>query len=412
MRVFYLDPGLLHPEGHHPVHCRLITGEFGARGFEMRVFSHQQIDPTFKVELHARPHFRHFTYRQTDGDPLCGWLSGFDTFMRVALEDLMQINEIEPTDLVYSSGTFPAELAALTAWMAQRPIASLPTVVIDFCLPPGLRVGRVGTTLNAEMPDPREEPRPLLFRFAAKRIAPQILPRLRFIAFLPEAFELCGRLLGQPVNIVPAPYEALTGRRNRVGARPIVVAVLGQQQSFKGYHMVPEIVRLLLARQPDLRFLIHNATPEALGAPDPSKLIAAQKSLREMAAADSRITLCEVPAGKELWSSLLDRSDLVLCPYLPEHYITGVSGVARDAVANAIPIVGPAGTGIHAIIKEFGVGTTFEKPEPDAIAAATLALIDDFDRYAARAHEAAMIWPTKYGARPLVDAVLRLVNGG
>src|SRR5579872_1486330 len=327
MRVFYLDPGLLYPEGHHPVHCRLIAGEFAARGFETRVFSHQQIDATLKAELRAQPHFRHFTYAQSDGDPICGWLSGFDAFTRMALEDLARIDEVSPADVVYLAGTFPAELAAIAMWMVQRPPASLPSVIVDFCVPPGLRVQRDGATLNAELPDPRDEPRPLLFRFAAKRMPPSILPRLQFITFLPEAADLYGRLIGRPIDVVPAPYEALTGRRNRVGTREIVVAVLGQQQPFKGYHMVPDIARLLLARRSDVRFLIHNATPDAAGTPDPTKLIAAQKSLREMAASDDRITLCEVPAGRELWSSLLDRSDLVLCPYLPEYYITGMSGV-------------------------------------------------------------------------------------
>jgi glycosyltransferase involved in cell wall biosynthesis len=411
MRVFYLDPGLLYPEGHHPVHCRLIAGEFAARGFETTVFSHAQIDAQLKAELRAQPHFRHFTYAQSDGDPLCGWLSGFDTFVRTTLEDLMRIDQIAPTDLVYLSGTFPVELAATTAWMAQHPVEAMPFVVADFCLPPGLRLKRTAAGLEAAMPDPREDARPLLFRFAAKRMAPHILPRLQFVTFLPEASELYGRLLGRRVDIVPPPYEACTGCRNRAGTRPVVVAVLGQQQPNKGYHMVPEIVRLLLAQRPELRFLIHNATPDAVGVSDPAKLIAAQRSLREMAALDDRVTVCEGPAGKDLWSSLLERSDLVLCPYLPEYYIAGVSGVARDAVANAMPIVGPAGTGIHELIREFGgIGTVFERPEPDAIAAATLELVNDFDRYAALAHAAAMIWPTRYGARPLVDAVLALVT--
>ena len=412
MRVFYLDPGLLDPEGHHPVHCRLIAGEFAARGFETRVFSHELIKPEVRAELRAQPHFRHFTYLESDNDPFCGWLTGFFKAVEITIEDLNRIGEIAPTDLVYMSGTFPAAFAAITTWMRNRPIEAVPSVVAEFCLPPGLVVERTGRELVATVPDPRERPRATLYHFAAKQMARHILPRLRLVTYLPDSSQLFARLLECPVHVIPPPYEALTDRRNRVGTRSPVVAVLGQQQAFKGYHMVPEIVRLLLARRPDLRFLIHNASSDGVLISEPEKMIAAQKSLREMAAADSRITLCEVPAGKELWSSLLDRSDLVLCPYLPEHYITGVSGVARDAVANAIPIVGPAGTGIHALIKEFGVGTTFEKPEPDAIAAATLALIDDFDRYAARAHEAAMIWPTKYGARPLVDAVLRLVNGG
>jgi glycosyltransferase involved in cell wall biosynthesis len=409
MRVFYLDSALRYREGHHPVHCRLIAGEFAARGLETKVFAHAEIDPTLRAELRAQPHFRHFAYNETDGDPLCGWLSGFQTFTVTALEDLLRIDGIASTDLVYSSGTLPAEFAAITSWMARRPAETMPSVVMDFCVPPGLRVRRAGSELQATMPDPRENARPVLFRFAAKRMPPRIVPRLRFISFLPETAELYGRLLAQRVEIVPPPYEASTDRRNRRGKRPIVVAVLGHQQPSKGYHMVPAILRLLLDQRPELRFLIHNATPDGARVRGPEPLIAAQEALRHMAAADNRLTLCEVPADKDLWATLLSRSDLVLCPYLREYYVAGVSGVARDAVANAIPIVGPARTGIHDLIKEFGgVGTVFDRSEPHEIAAATLDLVDDFDRYAALAHAAAMVWPSRYGARPLVDAVLAL----
>jgi len=241
-------------------------------------------------------------------------------------------------------------------------------------------------------------------------MAPHILPHLHVITFPTEASELYARLLGCPVHTVSPPHEAVTTRRNRAGTQSIVVSVLGQQQINKGYHLVPDIVQLLMAERPRLRFLIHDATPDAVGLLDRRLMLTAQQSLRALATADNRITLYEMPAGKDLWPSLLDRSDLVLCPYLPADYIDRYSGVARDAVANAIPLVGPAGTSIDAMIKEFGgVGTVFERPEAGAVAAAVMALVDNFDRYALRAHAAAITWPTRYGAKALVDAVLALV---
>jgi glycosyltransferase involved in cell wall biosynthesis len=411
MRVFYLDPGLAVPIGHHAMHCRLITGEFAARGFETRVFSHVQIRPDLQAELQAKAHFRHFSYWESDDDPICGWLNGFDKGVRITAEDLMRIGEIAPTDLVYMGGTLAAGLAAIVAWMGQRPIEAMPSVVVDFCLPAGMRVERNATGLLAKLPDPREEARPILLRFAARRVTPQILQRLRLVTFLRESSEVYARLLGCAVDTIPPPYEALTGRHNRVGARPITVAVLGHQLLNKGYDLVPEIVRLLLAQRSDLRFLIHNSGPDAPGLREPAKVTAAHATLREMAALDSRVTICELPAGKELWSSLLERSDIVLCPYVPADYFDRISGLACDALANAIPIVVPAGTSLHKLVDEFGgVGTVFRQHDAAAVAGATIDLIDDFDRYAARAHEAAMIWPNHYGARALVDAVLGLVG--
>lgn len=411
MRVFYLDPGLHSRSGHHAVHCRLIAGEFLSRGFETTVFGHADVDPRVTAELRARPHFRHSTYVLSDGDPLCGWLSGFDKFARITLEDLKRLGDIASTDLVYLSSARAVELAAICGWMALRTADTMPSVVVDFCVPPGIELEGTGARAKIIMPDPRQDAGAVLLRFVSTRMAPHILPRLRLATFVSATTEHYRRLLGRRVDTLPMLFEAITGRRNRVGKRPIVVALLGHQQRFKGYHLAPEIVRLLLARRPDLRFHVHNANPDATVNDDPTGLAEAQASLREIAAADDRVELTEEPAGKDLWSSLLERADLVLCPYSPQVYRANFSAVAVEAIANGIPVVGPAGTGIESLIEEFGgAGTVFERDEPDAIVAATVRLLEDFDRYAALAHRAAMIWPTRYGPRAMVDALLAVLE--
>jgi glycosyltransferase involved in cell wall biosynthesis len=407
MRVFYLDPGLCTRMGHHAARCSLIVAELRARGIETRVLGHVDIDPGIRAELDAQPHFRHLTYWQSDGDPLCGWLSGFQKFAQITFEDLMRLDGIASEDLVYLSTAFPIELTAITGWMARLAPEALPSVVVDFSVPSGIRLERTGTEVKIVMPDPLQNARPILYRFASTRIEPHILPRLRLITFESATAEHFQQLLERRVDTLPMVYEATTGRRNRVGKRPIVAALLGHQQRPKGYHMAPKIVRLLLARRPELRFLIHNADPNAISTNDPTGLVEAQQSLRDIALTDDRVQLSEEPAGKDLWSSLLERSDLVLCPYSAQFYKGTFSGVANEAIANGIPIVGPAGTGIEALINEFdGAGTVFERQEPSAIADAAIKLFDNFDRYAALAHKAAMIWPTRYGIRAMVDAVL------
>ena len=407
MRVFYLDPGLRSRPGHHPVHCRLIVEELASRGFETRVYGHVNVEADLVAELRAQPHFRHSPYVESDGDPLCGWLTGFDRFSRVTFEDLERLAGILPTDLVYLSSARAIELAAITGWMGRRTPETMPSVVVDFCVPPGTELERAGSAIKIAVPDPRRDARAVLLRFASRRMAPHILPRLRLITFASSLAEHYRYLLGRRVDTVPMLFEATTGRRNRAGKRPIVVALLGHQQRTKGYHMAPAIVRRLLAMRPELRFLIHNSDPAAAATEDATGLVEAQQLLREMAARDGRVELSEEPAGKDLWSSLLERSDLVLCPYARQSYQGGFSGVAVEAIANGIPVVGPAGTGIEMLIDEFGeAGTVFDRQEPDAIVDATVKLLDDFDRYAALAHQAAVIWPTRYGPRAMVDALL------
>src|SRR5690242_19795330 len=183
MRVFYLDPGLRSRSGHHPVHCRLIVEELASRGFETRVYGHVDIEADLAAELRAQPHFRHSTYVETDGDPMCGWLTGFDRFSRVTFEDLERLGEISATDLIYLSSTRAIELAAISGWMGRRTPETMPSVVVDFCVPPGSELGRAGTTIKITAPDPRRDARAVLLRFAARRMASHILPRLRLITF-------------------------------------------------------------------------------------------------------------------------------------------------------------------------------------------------------------------------------------
>src|SRR5690242_15289680 len=147
MRLFYLDPGLTTLSGHHAAHCRLITREFRSRGFEIEVFGYVDADAAVTAELQAQPHFRHSTYVLTDGDPLCGWLSGFDRFTRTTVEDLMRLDEIAPTDLVYLSSARAIELSAITAWMAMR-AGTMPSVVADFSIPAGIESERTEAALK------------------------------------------------------------------------------------------------------------------------------------------------------------------------------------------------------------------------------------------------------------------------
>ena len=55
------------------------------------------------------------------------------------------------------------------------------------------------------------------------------------------------------MTVVPFPYRAVTKLRNRAGAQPIAVSVLGHQRLEKGYAELPEILSLLLQSRPLLR---------------------------------------------------------------------------------------------------------------------------------------------------------------
>jgi glycosyltransferase involved in cell wall biosynthesis len=208
-------------------------------------------------------------------------------------------------------------------------------------------------------------------------------------------------LLDVPIATLPMPYERQATPRDRSGTRPITVSVIGHQRPEKGFDLMPEVAEALLRNRPDTRILIHNAKPD--------QMREAQDKLRQLAARDSRIRLEEAVAGPALWASLLERSDLMLCPYDPNVYTFSHSSVACESLANAVPLVVPARTALSAQLEDFGgPGTSFESFTAQSIVSSLERVLDDFDRYADLACAAATKWAKTMGPGNAVERLLAL----
>ncbi|MBV9521557.1 MAG: glycosyltransferase [Alphaproteobacteria bacterium] len=398
MRFHYLDPGLKSELGHHANSCRLITGALRDRGIATSIRAFLDIEPKLRDELGAQPHFRHFTYRHFDRDPICGWLTGFHGGAESTRQDLAKL-AIAKDDIVYLNSAQPAQLMAIVQWLAGMPETALPTVIMEFGTEPGLETRIEDGALRLATKDPREDPRAPLFRFAALQIPPALGRRLRLMTFDRASSEVYAMLLGRPVGTLPLPHHAVTSRRSRVGQRPVTIAVLGHQRPDKGYALVPEIARILLRSRTDLRLLIHNGAPEAMPA--------VQQAVRELAGGEPRIAVDERVAGPQSWAELLERSDLILCPYQPQRFVASYSAVVAEALANAIPSVVPEATSLAKLVAEFGgPGVTFAGFDAAAIAAAALRALDGFDRYAQLALAASERWQRMCGPDRLAAALL------
>jgi hypothetical protein len=248
--------------------------------------------------------------------------------------------------------------------------------------------------------DPRIEATAALCRLVGKRLRAIDPARVSIGYILANGAKVYAALLGRPVVAVPAWEQAVTAGRDRAGRRPIVVAVLGHQRNpDKGYHLVPEIARGLLARRGDVEFLAHNANPDDMAE--------AQRALRALAAAEARVRLVERAVDAAEWRALLDTADLVLCPYSPRRYQLLSSGLHFEALANAIPTVVPAGTSLATLADDLGAAVgTFARNDAATVLAATRAVLDRFDHHAASAHAAAARWPRHHGPRRFVDGLL------
>ena len=404
MRCFYLDPGLRDDVGHHANFCRYITGGLQRRGVEITVFGSVELSHSLQLQCAAQPHFRAFTYAETDGDPISGWLSGFDLFVRITVEDLTRLPPVGASDLVYLSTLRPVQLMAILLWYRSLPEERRPCLAIE-----GNSVGllgrRDGEVIRFDLPDPRVEPRPLLFRFIGRRHLHPIPPRLHFLSFDPAEAAALGELTGAPVETAPLPYQALGPVRSRAGAAPIVLACLGHQREDKGYFLLPELASRLLQRHAGIELLIQTVTTGGEGA---DRTTAA---LCQLASVEPRLRLDDQPAGAERWPELLGQTDALLCPYRPEPYAASFSSMACEAAANAIPMIVPAGTTLEVLLEACGrPGLAFAGADAETIQAVIEAMLARFDFYAERAYRAALAWPETRGPDRLAAYLIGLTK--
>jgi glycosyltransferase involved in cell wall biosynthesis len=400
MRFFYLDPGLHDDVGHHANYCRYIIGELRGRGIETLVFAHQGLPPWLQTELGAVAHFRAYTYTNNDDDPFCSWLTGFDAFTRLTYEDLLRLPAMAPADIIFTPSARPVQLSAFIGWRHALPSDRRPTIIIDSA-DPGLAVRRGSNQYHVTVPDPRSDPRATLFRYVARRLPREEGARFHFATFTPFLSELFGLLLQYPIRTLPLPFRAIAPLRNRAGARSIVVAILGHQRPEKGYDQLAEIIQELLRAHEGIRLLVQNVASS-----DAAEI---QRSLRRAMMNGERVVLEETPAGAKRWAQLLEMSDIVLCPYRPEFYISGVSAVMVEALANGIPVIVPAGTALETLLEECGgPGTVFERFDSMSIAAATGRALGQFDHFATLAYQTALDWHKTRGPARLVDELISL----
>jgi hypothetical protein len=405
MRVIYADPGLRDNLGHHANSCRSILRELESRGIMVIVLGLASIIPELKDELHALPFFRAYTYWQTDGDPISGWLNCFEIAVRTTVEDLQRLQGIAADDIVYLNSGQPAQLMALVKWSKALPAEKRPHIVMEFGTDPAVDVDLgAGTEMeagkfNLRLRDYRTDPRAMFYRHAAWHLTEPDLACFHMVTFDAASSAVYARLLAKPVGVLPLPQFAKAAVTSRAGHRPITVSVLGHQRQDKGYHLMPEIARLLLALEPDIRLLVHNGGP--------ADMPRVQQEMRAHAAVESRLTLNEETAGPVLWEDLLRRSDLILCPYKPERFVASYSAVATEALANAIPLVVPAKSSLSRLLDQYGgPGTAFEAYNATSIVAATRQALADFDTIAARAEAAAGRWSAAMGVENMVTALL------
>jgi glycosyltransferase involved in cell wall biosynthesis len=400
MRFIYADPGLRNDVGHHANFCRIIRDELIRRGIRVVVLAHVDISDKLLNELKAERLFRVFTYWESDGDPIAGWLNAFQSGAQATVADLNRLGGFNADDIFYFASVRPAQFMALVIWIKSLPVERRPRAIVEFGSDPGVDLVAAGANLDIVLRDYRIDPRPMFYRHAASQLDAD-MRHVHMINFDSTPAAVYAYVLGKPVAMLPTPTLTPARITSRVGRRPVTIAVLGHQRPNKGYHLVPELARLLLASEPDIRLLVHNSAP--------GEMPREQAALRELAAMEPRLILNEQSPGLAEYHDLLAASDLLLCPYEPARYVVSHSGILMEALANAIPIVLPGGTMLARQLREFGnPGGAFAHYTVESIVAATRKVLADYDGFAARAVNAARTWNATMGVKNMVGRLLAL----
>ncbi|WP_343725257.1 hypothetical protein [Herbaspirillum huttiense] len=399
MTFYYLDSGLAGEVGHHANSCRLITREMRKRGLKVEIYGQVGMEAGLREELDATPYFRWHTYLESVNEGAWGRLDAFRLGARHTFEDLRALSPfVKRGDIVYFNSVRPAQLMALAQWIGTMDIRLMPTIVAEFGSDCGLHKAELSSN-DWMLPDLRQDLRPLLYRMAGDALREVLPRRLHLLVFDEWVAHSYSVLLELEVKYTAAPREATTDCRNRQGLKEITIGILGEQRPAKGYELVPELIRRVLAARPEgVKFLVHNALPQ--GMPE------VQEKMRAMAREDARVELDEEPGTPARWNDLLARSDVMLCPYFPPVYQSSYSAIAVEALANAIPAVVPAGTTLSHTLAPFGCATNFKQFTVESIAEAVVEAADRIAELATHAKQASEKWAHEFGPGQLASTLL------
>lgn len=364
MTVIFLDPGIRTFSGHHTNMVLSLSTALRDRGQSVRVLGHRDLVAEVAEALGAEPTFRLGTYNVIGNDPVC-W----------PLETMLEGAEIISADL---RALRPAA-GDILVWPTARPSHILATATALGSWPSPLL-----TVFTAALPC--VEPESVYWRFARRRLPPEA--HVVFTATAEMMGQDYARVVDRPFLVSPMPHMGAI--RNRVGARPVVVGVLGHQRRSKGIHLLPEIVRR--THRDDIRWLVQDSGTDATAILDELETLPNVRVLRVQA---------------RNWLNLLDTCDALLLPYDRAEYQRMHSGLVAEAMASGLPIVIPDTPALLSQ-SEGGGRVVYKGDGVDWVVPAVDALVRNFDSLAAAAFHGAPIYAARHSAGSWADWLLDL----
>ncbi|WP_078484070.1 glycosyltransferase [Solemya pervernicosa gill symbiont] len=274
-----------------------------------------------------------------------------------------ELTETSPADLNIWPTLFGYQLSAFEALKSKGRIATC----IHF--PPNMRAGVLSVGI---------------WRHGAHLVKKHDLD-ISFGVTVPELIPPYTKLLSAQINELPLLVSGRTAEHPKTELKSI--GFFGQQKPGKGSKLIPELVQRLHRSG-------YNLTIQDSG---------------------NHMKVTEAPGLKQLSyvESLADeinKVDLVIAPYNPEHYRAMGSGVVWDAVASGVPIVAPAGTSPGNFISRHRAGVLFDEFTAQSVLEAVDTAHKRYDEIADHAFHACQNWETSHGIEKFVAALIAMGN--
>ncbi|NCC50028.1 MAG: glycosyltransferase [Spartobacteria bacterium] len=231
----------------------------------------------------------------------------------------------------------------------------------------------------------------------------------RAISFVTDSERLQTQYQGltkAPIHIVPIPHTLIPARHTPETKKDrLIFAFLGDARAEKGILELMEAVPLVHADPDgvDIHFIIqaHQASYRD------ERVTDAFERLRTNG--DARIQLPDTALPQEQYYGIIDRADVILCPYEPSRYQT-TSGPFTEALATGTPVIVSANTWMSDQLKQYGAGITCDKRSPGALAYAILQMKRQYSSMKRQAEETQGAWQAIHNPRNFMRTLMEIAT--
>lgn len=387
-RLIYCDSSLTSEASHQFSTCSAIVEAAYQKGTSILSFVNKALPQEIAKTVQAVPLFRD-EYPKFD-DPLSGPMEALFHHANATLEDLDIIEKVRPivaTDVIYWNAAAAPELLGIIQWVEKNfTPTTCPRVVVQFAS----RSGRDPLSAGFD---------PMAYRFAARRISPAFQPFFVFASFSADMAKEYTEILAREVIVLPYPTGPVQSWQPLVTP---VISFLGNQTQDKGFQFLPDLVKGLLARHPNLHVIAHNGLLTSMEV--------TVTALAAMASEEDRLDLVFGPAGGELWTTLLAGTSLLVLPYQPSAWKAFSSYLLAEAIQHGIPVVVPENTSLSRLVREYNdCGVVFNDWSAKSMEEAIERALADLPALTDRAGIASKLWQNEQGAERFLAAVFGTV---